>query len=97
MPGELNEQQIKQTAILLGLPADFIRKDYFVTKAIRLLTQVQNEYFELVFQGARAFQKDMELSVDYRKTLTFASFLNLLAHPLEKMRKGVSCGISAIR
>lgn len=57
MPGELNEQQIKQTAILLGLPADFIRKDYFVTKAIRLLTEVQNEYFELVFQGGTSLSK----------------------------------------
>lgn len=51
MPGDLYEQQIRQTAIILGLPADFIRKDYFVTKAIRLLTEVQNDYFELVFQG----------------------------------------------
>jgi len=57
MPGELNEQQIRQTAIILGLPADFIRKDYFVTKAIRLLTQVQNEYFELVFQGGTSLSK----------------------------------------
>ncbi len=46
MPGELNEQQIRQTAIQLGLPADFIRKDYFVTKAIRLLIHIQSDYFE---------------------------------------------------
>ena len=50
MPGELNEQQIRKTAIALGLPTDFIRKDYFVTKAIRLLAAVQNDYFELIFQ-----------------------------------------------
>ena len=32
MPGELNEQQIRQTAIILGLPADFIRTDYLLLK-----------------------------------------------------------------
>jgi predicted nucleotidyltransferase component of viral defense system len=57
MPGELNEQQIRQTAIILGLPADFIRKDYFVTKAIRLLVGLSNDYFELVFQGGTSLSK----------------------------------------
>ncbi|HHX8400520.1 TPA: nucleotidyl transferase AbiEii/AbiGii toxin family protein [Legionella pneumophila] len=57
MPGELNEQQIRQTAIILGLPADFIRKDYFVTKAIRLLVGISNDYFELVFQGDTSLSK----------------------------------------
>jgi hypothetical protein len=57
MPGELNEQQIRQTAIILGLPADFIRKEYFVTKAIRLLVGLSNDYFELVFQGGTSLSK----------------------------------------
>jgi predicted nucleotidyltransferase component of viral defense system len=57
MPGELNEQQIRRTAIILGLPADFIRKDYFVTKAIRLLVGIPNDYFELVFQGGTSLSK----------------------------------------
>ncbi|HAT9712911.1 TPA: nucleotidyl transferase AbiEii/AbiGii toxin family protein [Legionella pneumophila subsp. pneumophila] len=57
MPGELNEQQIRQTAILLGLPSEFIRKDYFVTKAIRLLVDIQNDYFGLVFQGGTSLSK----------------------------------------
>lgn len=57
MPGELNEQQIRQTAIYLGLPADYIRKDYFVTKAIRLLVGIQNDYFGLVFQGGTSLSK----------------------------------------
>ncbi len=42
MLGELNESQIRKMAIYLGLSADFIRKDYFVTKAIRLLAGVQD-------------------------------------------------------
>ncbi|HAU9810063.1 TPA: nucleotidyl transferase AbiEii/AbiGii toxin family protein [Legionella pneumophila] len=57
MPGELNEQHIRKTAIYLGLPADFIRKDYFVTKAIRLLVGIQNDYFGLVFQGGTSLSK----------------------------------------
>lgn len=57
MPGELNEQQIRQTAIFLGLPSDFIRKDYFVTKAIRLLVSIENEYFGLIFQGGTSLSK----------------------------------------
>lgn len=57
MPGELNERQIRQTAIFLGLPSDFIRKDYFVTKAIRLLVGIKNDYFGLVFQGGTSLSK----------------------------------------
>lgn len=57
MPGKLNEQQIRKTAIHLGLPADFIRKDYFVTKAIRQLTTIKNDYFELIFQGGTSLSK----------------------------------------
>ncbi|MBA2710180.1 MAG: nucleotidyl transferase AbiEii/AbiGii toxin family protein [Tatlockia sp.] len=57
MPGELNNLQIRQTAILLGLPPDFVRKDYFVTKAIRLLVNSPNDYFSLVFQGGTSLSK----------------------------------------
>lgn len=57
MPGELNEQQIRQTSIILGLPADFIRKDYFITKAIRLLVGIPNDYFDLIFQGGTSLSK----------------------------------------
>ncbi|HIF0302647.1 TPA: hypothetical protein ACXYLJ_002953 [Legionella pneumophila] len=57
MPSELNEQQIRQTAIYLGSPADFIRKDYFVTKAICLLVGIENDYFGLVFQGGTSLYK----------------------------------------
>ncbi len=80
MPGELNEQQIRQTAIQLGLPADFIRKDYFVTKAIRLLTHIQNDYFELIFQGGTSLSKGYGLinrlseDVDFRVRLKSGAF-----------------------
>lgn len=61
MPGELNIYQIRKTAIGLGLPVDYILKDYFVTKAIRLLTSIQNDYFELVFQGGTSLSKGYSL------------------------------------
>ncbi|WP_019217681.1 nucleotidyl transferase AbiEii/AbiGii toxin family protein [Legionella tunisiensis] len=57
MTGELKEQQIRQTSIILGLSADFIRKDYFVTKAIGLLSKISNDYFGLVFQGGASLSK----------------------------------------
>jgi len=72
MPGELKEQQIRQTSIILGLSADFIRKDYFVTKAIGLLSEISNDYFELVFQGGTSLSKGygvisrMSEDVDFR-------------------------------
>jgi len=82
MPGELNEQQIRQTAIILGLSADFIRKDYFVTKAIRLLAEIPNDYFELVFQGGTSLCKGygvisrLSEDVDFR-VISKPSCLNL--------------------
>lgn len=82
MPGELNEQQIRQTAIILGLSADFIRKDYFVTKAIRLLSEISNDYFDLVFQGGTSLSKGygvisrLSEDVDFRVISKSAS-LNL--------------------
>lgn len=42
MPGDVNQEQIRKTAILLGIPADFIKKDYFVTKAIHALTKIDS-------------------------------------------------------
>jgi predicted nucleotidyltransferase component of viral defense system len=74
MPGELNEIQVRQTAVILGLSPDFIRKDYFVTKAIRLLSGISNDYFELVFQGGTSLSKGygvisrLSEDIDFRVT-----------------------------
>ncbi|KTD22247.1 nucleotidyl transferase AbiEii/AbiGii toxin family protein [Legionella londiniensis] len=82
MPGELNEHQIRQTAIILGLSPDFIRKDYFVTKAIGLLSEISNDYFELVFQGGTSLSKGYAVisrlseDVDFR-VISKPSCLNL--------------------
>ena len=72
MLAELNQQQNRKTAIQLGIPTDFVRKDYFVTKAIQTLTCVENEYFSLVFQGGTSLSKGyrvihrMSEDVDFR-------------------------------
>lgn len=72
MQNDLNDQQLRKVSFQLGLPSDFIRKDYFVTKAIQILTAVEDDYFSLVFQGgtslSKAYQVIQRLSedVDFR-------------------------------
>lgn len=72
MLAELNEQHIRKTSVQLGIPADFVRKDYFVTQAIQALTQVEDEYFALVFQGGTSLSKGHQVisrlseDVDFR-------------------------------
>lgn len=72
MPGKLNERHIRKTAIELGIPADFVRKDFFVTKAIRTLATVEDEYFALIFQGGTSLSKGHQVinrlseDVDFR-------------------------------
>ena len=51
LQNDLNEQYFKKTAKILGIPVDFVRKDFYVTKAIEILTNVKNDYFRLIFQG----------------------------------------------
>ena len=87
MPGELNESQIRKTAIYLGLPADFIRKDYFVTKAIRLLTGVQDDYFELIFQGGTSLSKGYCLINRLSEDIDFRVLLKNSASKLGKDAK----------
>ena len=84
MPGELNEQQIRKTAISLGLPVDFIRKDYFVTKAIRLLTGVHDDYFELIFQGGTSLSKGYGLIHRMSEDIDFRVILKPLGLTLGK-------------
>jgi hypothetical protein len=57
MLGELIDTQVKKTAKILGIPADFIIKDYYVTLAIQALTRVKDPYFDLIFQGGTSLAK----------------------------------------
>lgn len=61
MLGELNEQHVRKTAVQLGIPGDFVRKDYYVTKAIQALTKIENEFFLLVFQGGTSLSKGYQV------------------------------------
>lgn len=74
MQGNLDALQIRKTSALLGIPADFIRKDYFVTQVIHALTQINDDYFELIFQGGTSLSKGYQVirrmseDVDFRVT-----------------------------
>lgn len=74
MQGNLEPLQIRKTSALLGIPADFIRKDYFVTQVIHALTQINDDYFELIFQGGTSLSKGYQVirrmseDVDFRVT-----------------------------
>src|SRR5579872_5288082 len=61
MLGELSDSQVKKTAKILGIPADFIKKDYYVTLAIQALTHVKDEYFDLIFQGGTSLSKGYQV------------------------------------
>ncbi len=57
MLGELLDIQVKKTAKMLGIPADFIIKDYYITLAIQALSSVKDPYFTLIFQGGTSLSK----------------------------------------
>ncbi|MFN7096565.1 MAG: nucleotidyl transferase AbiEii/AbiGii toxin family protein [Gammaproteobacteria bacterium] len=49
---------ITETADILNLDSfAVIEKDFYVTQAIHALSDIQNEYFNLVFQGGTALAK----------------------------------------
>ncbi len=72
MLGKFDPKQIRKTAIQLGIPTDFVKKDYFVTSAIQAITNVENDFFALVFQGGTSLSKAyhiiqrMSEDVDFR-------------------------------
>ncbi|OGT48100.1 MAG: hypothetical protein A3E82_07030 [Gammaproteobacteria bacterium RIFCSPHIGHO2_12_FULL_38_11] len=74
MQGNLDPLQINKVSALLGIPADFVRKDYFVTQVIHALTKINDEYFELIFQGGTSLSKGYQVikrmseDVDFRVT-----------------------------
>ncbi len=75
MLGELIDTQVKKTAKILGIPADFIIKDYYVTLAIQALTRIKDPYFDLIFQGGTSLAKGHRVinrlseDIDFRVTL----------------------------
>lgn len=80
MPGKLNEEHIRKTAKLLALPAEFVRKDFYVTKAIKALVGVEDDYFSLAFQGGTSLSKGYQIisrlseDADFRVILKPAAF-----------------------
>ena len=74
MQGNLDPLQTRKTSALLGISTDFVRKDYFVTQAIHALTKMNDDYFELIFQGGTSLSKGYQVirrmseDVDFRVT-----------------------------
>jgi len=84
MPGKLNEEHIKKTAKLLGLPSEFIRKDFYVTKAIKTLVNVQDDYFNLIFQGGTSLSKGYQIIRRLSEDADFRVILKPTALSLSK-------------
>jgi len=65
------KKQIKETANSLGLEEFVIEKDLQITKILHGLTDLEDKYFELIFQGGTALAKGgvvprMSEDLDYR-------------------------------
>ncbi len=52
-----NKEEIRAVANKLKLNDFVVEKDIYVTQAIDIATKVQNEFFELVFQGGTCLAK----------------------------------------
>lgn len=84
MLGEYDEQLARKTSVLLGIPADYIKKDYFVTKAIQALTNIEDEYFALIFQGGTSLSKGHQIISRLSEDLDFRIILKPSAKKLGK-------------
>lgn len=75
---------LKKTSKLLGIPEAFIKKDYFVTQAIQILTHLDNEYYALVFQGETSLSKGYHLIHRLSEDVDFRVILKPAAKALGK-------------
>lgn len=74
MPNDTEDlkELVQATSIQLSLNQDAVEKDFYVTKAIQVLTQVEDDYFTLVFQGGTSLSKGYQIirrlseDVDFR-------------------------------
>jgi Nucleotidyl transferase AbiEii toxin, Type IV TA system len=57
MPDNFLLNKIKETSDVLDLHESIIEKDYYVTQLIQTLSDVENEYFRLVFCGGTCLAK----------------------------------------
>lgn len=87
MLGEYDELHGQKTSILLGIPADYIKKDYFVTKAIQALTGIENEYFDLIFQGGTSLSKGHQIISRLSEDIDFRIILKPAAKKLGKSNR----------
>lgn len=57
MPDNFLLNKIKETSDFLDLHESIIEKDYYVTQLIQTLSDIENEYFRLVFCGGTCLAK----------------------------------------
>lgn len=80
MTSELDEL-IKVTAYQLGLSDPvFVEKDYYVTRVLHALADVENKYYQLIFIGALAWQKHIVLYSACQKILILKLYLKQSLH-----------------
>ncbi len=85
MLGELDQQQTRKTSIQLGIPVDFVRKDFFVTKVIQSLTGLENKYFALIFQGGTSLSKGYQIIHRLSEDIDFRIIQKPMAATLGKV------------
>lgn len=72
------------TSMKLGLNQFSVEKDYYVTKAIHALVLVNNDYYELIFQGGTSLSKGYRLIERFSEDIDFRVRMKKLAQQLGK-------------
>lgn len=84
----LNEtllHQISDTGEILALDEAVIEKDCYVTQVIHALSNLENEYFRLVFCGGTCLAKAHKIVSRMSEDVDFKIQLSSLKHSLVKL------------
>lgn len=77
---------LEEIALLKGMEAAFIEKDWFVTQAIRLIAGIEHGGFEVIFAGGTALSKAHKLLQRFSEDVDF----RVLAPAAARQRKALS-------
>lgn len=86
MPSELLEL-IELTAQKTHLANAIIEKDFFVTQALHALTEIDDEYFELIFQGGTCLSKAHQLTQRMSEDCDYRMVIKPAARFLSKQKQ----------
>ena len=85
----LNEKLLRlisDTGQILGLREPIIEKDYYVTQAIHALSNIENEYFRLVFCGGTCLAKAHKIVNRMSEDIDFKIQIKKMDAALSKTR-----------